>query len=227
MTLYRGRGHDGAFYDSRLDHLASHVFDRRFGLEDGGMTDLQNLLREAADWLNCDSHPHSEELAAGLRAAAESMHWAQSHPGLADQYRQEALSCRVELGFAEDSVVSPRELQDAISRLIKAPESLGEPVAWMPIETAPHSQPVLIHYKNGCGMGRTIRAEFIPANTIEANGEYDDHCEYNEALDNYFWPEGWHEMIDNWGEYSHVAVNETPTHWMPLPEPPAGDSHHE
>jgi phage-related minor tail protein len=36
------------------------------------MSDIANLLREAADWLNCDSHPHSEELAARLRAAAEA-----------------------------------------------------------------------------------------------------------------------------------------------------------
>lgn len=123
--------------------------------------------------------------------------------------------------------VGPCGDTELVEKLLAAAESLGEPVAWMPIETAPHNKPVLIHYKNGCGKGRTIKAEFIPANTIEASGEYDDHCEYNEALDNYFWPEGWHEMIDNWGEYSHVVVNETPTHWMPLPEPPAGDGHHE
>jgi hypothetical protein len=36
------------------------------------MGDIANLMREAADWLNCDSHPHSEELAARLRAAKPS-----------------------------------------------------------------------------------------------------------------------------------------------------------
>lgn len=34
---------------------------------------------------------------------------------------------------------------------------------------------------------------------------------------------GWYECIDNWDEYSQVAINEgEPTHWMPLPTPPKG-----
>lgn len=98
------------------------------------MTDIATVLRSLASQENCDGEPYDEmmqaadyirELQAKL-AAAESLHWAQLNPGLADQYRAEALACRVELGFAEDSdEVSPRELQDAISRLIKS-DSLDE-----------------------------------------------------------------------------------------------------
>ena len=32
---------------------------------------------------------------------------------------------------------------------------------------------------------------------------------------------GWYECIDNWDDYTEVAIHEgEPTHWMPLPAPP-------
>ena len=50
----------------------------------------------------------------------------------------------------------------------------------------------------------------------------DDECvtEYNEETDEYYLYEGWYEEINNWNEYSSIAIDDTVTHWMPLPEPP-------
>jgi hypothetical protein len=50
----------------------------------------------------------------------------------------------------------------------------------------------------------------------------DGECatEYNEETDEYYLEEGWYEEINNWDEYSSIAINDTVTHWMPLPEPP-------
>jgi hypothetical protein len=50
----------------------------------------------------------------------------------------------------------------------------------------------------------------------------DDECvtEYNEETDGYYLHEGWYEEINNWDEYSSIAIDDTVTHWMPLPEAP-------
>lgn len=53
----------------------------------------------------------------------------------------------------------------------------------------------------------------------------DDDCvsEYNEENDEYYIVEGWYEVIKNWDDYGFVAIYDTVTHWMPLPEAPKGD----
>lgn len=53
----------------------------------------------------------------------------------------------------------------------------------------------------------------------------DDDCvsEYNEKDDEYYIAEGWYEVIKNWDDYGFVAIDDTVTHWMPLPEPPKGE----
>lgn len=52
----------------------------------------------------------------------------------------------------------------------------------------------------------------------------DDECvtEYNEETDEYYLHEGWYEEINNWDEYSSIAIDDIVTHWMPLPEAPKG-----
>ena len=59
------------------------------------------------------------------------------------------------------------------------------------------------------------------AKTEEADGDAEACIEYDEAADTYYVTEGWYECIDNWDDYSSVAVTEGEvTHWMPLPQPP-------
>ena len=50
---------------------------------------------------------------------------------------------------------------------------------------------------------------------------YEDiDADYSEETDEYYFPEGWWEVIKNWDDYSCVAIEDTVTHWMPLPDPP-------
>lgn len=53
-------------------------------------------------------------------------------------------------------------------------------------------------------------------------GYVDDDCvtEYNEEDDEYYLKEGWYEVIKNWDDYNSIVIDDTVTHWMPLPEPP-------
>jgi hypothetical protein len=103
-------------------------------------------------------------------------------------------------------------------------EPVQEPVAWVPVtEALPKSGvKVLACYRNRLGNLRRIRAMWTAAKTEEADSDDAEACsEYDEATDTYYVTEGWYECIDNWGDYSSVAVCEGEvTHWMPLPPDP-------
>lgn len=83
--------------------------------------------------------------------------------------------------------------------------------AWQPIETAPKDgEKVIIWYTNQCGNGRTVFARWLTAEQASENDADDIGLEC-----------GWYECIDNWDEYTEVAIyNGEPTHWMPMPEAP-------
>jgi hypothetical protein len=84
------------------------------------------------------------------------------------------------------------------------------------------SDTVLATYVNAAGRRRRIRAAWVPAKTQEASSEDAEACtEYDEATDTYYTVEGWYEAIDNWGDYSSVAVTEGAVdYWRPLPPAP-------
>jgi hypothetical protein len=76
--------------------------------------------------------------------------------------------------------------------------------------------PVLAYYVNRHGNRRIVRAVYLPAKYEECG--LDDDGEYDEVTDEYYWPEGWYEQIDNWPEYHACRVEEgTVTNWMPMP----------
>lgn len=76
-------------------------------------------------------------------------------------------------------------------------------------------EPVLLDI----GKRTPIRAEWVKAKTLIAHGDC-DFGEYDEAADDWYWPEGWYEWNEH--EETHWAVTETALNWMPLPAPPQG-----
>jgi hypothetical protein len=83
--------------------------------------------------------------------------------------------------------------------------------SWQPIATAPKTgRKVILFYLNRNSLPRTVMARWV---TDEEAAETDGEGVGLEA--------GWYECIDNWDEYTEVAIYEgEPTHWMPLPEAP-------
>jgi hypothetical protein len=83
--------------------------------------------------------------------------------------------------------------------------------AWLPIATAPQTgRKVIVFYLNRNNLPRTVMARWL---TDEQAAETD--------ADDVGLKGGWYECIDNWDDYTEVAVHEgEPTHWMPLPSPP-------
>jgi hypothetical protein len=101
--------------------------------------------------------------------------------------------------------------KQAITALRQALETEQEPVAWQPIESAPKTgRKVILFYKNRLHVGRTVIARWL---TDEQATEIDGDDVGLEG--------GWYECIDNWDDYTEVAIHEgEPSHWMPLPAPP-------
>lgn len=86
------------------------------------------------------------------------------------------------------------------------PESVPE---WQPIETAPRDgRKIIVTYTNRLGNTRTVMARWLTEEqAVECDGD-------GVGLE-----EGWYECIDNWDDYTEVAIHEgEPSSWMPLPE---------
>ena len=130
-------------------------------------------------------------------------------------------------GGPDDLPARVRAVAQAAAEAARA-ELQSKPAAWVCVTQAlPKSGvKVLACYRNRLGKLRRIRAHWFAAKTVEASSEDWDQCsEYDEATDTYYVTEGWYECIDNWGDYSAVAVSEGDvTHWMALPEAPTVDS---
>lgn len=96
---------------------------------------------------------------------------------------------------------------------------------WIPVtERLPDSNKiVLAAYQNDLGKWRIVRAFWCAKMSRESDGESDLICDYDEAADIYYWPEGWYEDIENWEEYGAVTINNPVLCWQPLPPPPTGD----
>ena len=102
----------------------------------------------------------------------------------------------------------------------------GQGDGWIPVsERLPESErTVLAFYLNSHGKGRRVRAEYIAAKTKSADDGWDsdEPADYDEQADEYFWPAGWYEVMDNWDDLTHMVIHEGEvTHWMPLPAAPA------
>ena len=98
-----------------------------------------------------------------------------------------------------------------------APASAGAVDEWQPIESAPHGRKVIAGYTNRAGNWRTIVATFHEAGTLQCDPDYMDNAD-----DDGYAPAGWYETCEAM-EVTH-PTEEPPTHWRPLPAPPAIDA---
>ena len=94
---------------------------------------------------------------------------------------------------------------------------------WTPVsEGKPKSgKHVLVTCEFGAGK-YVCDAMWADKFSVECSIEPDidpDYEDYDEEADTFYFPEGWWEIIKNWGDYSYVAICDHVTAWMPLPEP--------
>lgn len=82
---------------------------------------------------------------------------------------------------------------------------------WQPISTAPKDgRKIIVWYLNRYKLPRTVMAEWVTDEEAEAQDS-----------DGVGLKGGWYECLDNWDDYTALAIYQgEPTHWMPLPPPP-------
>lgn len=97
---------------------------------------------------------------------------------------------------------------------------MGAELTWHPIYTVPKGTPLLAHYRNECGESRIIKAQYVEPRTMESFGYAIEFGEYDEDRGAYYVPGGWYELIENWDEFSMIAIDCRLDHWMPMPKPP-------
>lgn len=59
--------------------------------------------------------------------------------------------------------------------------------------------------------------------SVECSMESDIDPDYDEETDAFYFPEGWWEIVKNWGDYSYIAIYDRVTAWMPKPKPYDGE----
>ena len=85
----------------------------------------------------------------------------------------------------------------------------------------PSGRKVFAYYKNKLGNGRMVMAQYLSEDFLECSCEYECNCRYDDRLDEYYYPEGWYEMVENWEEWGFIPINEGEvTHWKYLPKGP-------
>ena len=93
-------------------------------------------------------------------------------------------------------------------------------VTWIPVvDQLPTTElRVLAAYHDG-RMTTTIRALYMPAKEVLCYGEYDEAV-YDAETDQYYYPAGWYEAMEE-GEFAFVGpLSGTVTHWAQLPALP-------
>jgi len=99
-------------------------------------------------------------------------------------------------------------------------------LTWRPASELPEEDQIVIAtYLNQFGKRRRVRAVYIRQYEEEEGSEDDESCvEYCEEQDEWYLKEGWYELIDNWDNYSSVAIVEgVVDYWMPMPPAPKGE----
>jgi hypothetical protein len=107
---------------------------------------------------------------------------------------------------SEDEFVAA--LKKAIDTAIESKPA--EQSLWQPIETAPKTgRTLLLGYPNSLGNWRTVRGEWLTQEYIDQNWEEPDEAEA-----------GWYETSVEADDVPSCWPI-TPTHWQPMPKPPA------
>ena len=63
-------------------------------------------------------------------------------------------------------------------------------------------------------------AQHFEAMKEECNCEDDCDCQYSKEKDNFYYPEGWYEVVENWDEWSFINIYDEVTDWKTLPDSP-------
>lgn len=122
------------------------------------------------------------------------------------------LDCFQRLAEYEDTGLMPEEINQHHDNWIPVTERLPE-----------SGKHVLLCCEIPRSMNRNryvCDGYYAKAKSIACNLYDECALEYDEEQDEYFLQEGFYEVIKNWDDFSSITIEDTVTHWMPLPQSP-------
>ena len=130
-----------------------------------------------------------------------------------DELRFEAADAIEKLSKRVDESIPKGDAEIIIAEVAKS--------RWIPVTERLPENDVHVLLSCKCVVGAYVCDGFHTEKYSTPMQFYEDiDADYDEETDEYYFPEGWWEVIKNWDDYSCVAIEDTVTHWMPLPEPP-------
>ena len=88
-------------------------------------------------------------------------------------------------------------------------------------ELPPTGQKVNASFQNRLGKRRMICGHYIRKFTVESDPDAEAAIEWSDDDETAYYKEGWYENIENWDDFSFIAVCEgVVTHWEFLPKHP-------
>lgn len=96
---------------------------------------------------------------------------------------------------------------------------LTDGLGWVPAEIKPADHKPVAVIVDGERYKYWARAMWVQKFTLEDTGSYEGASDYNEADDNYYWPEGWYEW--NHAEEIHWLISEPVILWAVVEVPNA------
>ena len=124
---------------------------------------------------------------------------------------------------AADAIEELKMTADSYKRSMEAwaDEAANVQPRWVSVTERLPENGVHVLLSCKCGSGAYVCDGFHTEKYSTPTQFYEDiDADYDEDTDEYYFPEGWWEVVKNWDDYSCVAIEDTVTHWMPLPEPP-------
>lgn len=89
-------------------------------------------------------------------------------------------------------------------------------------ELPPNELKVLAEFRNSHGKWRRICAHYIRRYSVESDVDTEAEFEWSDDEETAYYLEGWYENIENWGDFTSIAVSEgVIEYWYflpPLPE---------
>ena len=159
--------------------------------------------------------PKSTEDWAVKKAFEQFKHLKSLNMGEWDAFEDAMITLRNEFMKSRNPVL-PSLTDIVISQLSEDQsriDALSKDAEWQPIETAPKTgRTILIGYFNKLGNWRTMRGEWFSREYIDEYFEDPDMVE-----------PGWYEVTVEADESPNCWPT-NPTHWKPLPKPPAIDT---
>ena len=179
--------------------------------------ELVKQLKEDKSWVEQGTTQTEHEIAEHIQQAADAI---EELTGFVQEAERDRDEYRERLDKANDAI---EELQGKAKVLEKLADKWCEAVPkWIPVtERLPESG---VHVLLACktwGGNKYVCDGFHTEKFSQPTEFYEDiDADYSEETDEYYFPEGWWEVIKNWDDYSCVAIEDTVTNWMPLPQPP-------